>query len=415
MNNVYHDVISGNVVQTEPVFGKNQVENNAGGYVFETSIWTTLDRFLIIGSESPSYYVSEQKLTVDNLQNFFKCLNSDYKRTIDRMVEFSQTGRAMKVNTIIFTLAVIIGSKDIGNDVRQYAYSQMNKILNIPTHLFMFLEYVKTMRGWGRSLRRNVGNWYLEKNIDQLIYHLYKYKNRHGWTHKDVLKMAHPKTDSKLLNYIFASITGTVNKEALSLLLDEEVDQKRFLQFFTGYNFSEVVGDDINKAIDLIKQYNFPREIVPTQFLKNPDMWDALMHNNMPMTALIRNLGNMSACGYISKLSDGAKKVCNQLRDEEAIRRSRIHPINIIAAYMVYTNGVGFKGSNTWEVNSSVDSALMDAFYASFGNVPVTNKKHFVALDVSGSMTKGNVGGYPFLHPFEAVAVMAMEIGRAHV
>ncbi len=37
--------------QTEPIPGKAQVKNSAGGYSFAVDDWTRLDRFLILGSE----------------------------------------------------------------------------------------------------------------------------------------------------------------------------------------------------------------------------------------------------------------------------------------------------------------------------------------------------------------------------
>ena len=50
----------------EPIPGANQVPNSAGGYAWELDDWARLDRFLILGSEGGTYYVSERKLTKDN-------------------------------------------------------------------------------------------------------------------------------------------------------------------------------------------------------------------------------------------------------------------------------------------------------------------------------------------------------------
>ena len=52
--------------QSEPIPGKTMVENNAGGNVFQISCWSRLDRFLVLGSDGGTYYVSEKKLTVEN-------------------------------------------------------------------------------------------------------------------------------------------------------------------------------------------------------------------------------------------------------------------------------------------------------------------------------------------------------------
>ena len=94
--------------QTEKVFGKNQVANNAGGFVFEIDDFKRLDRFLIIGADT-TYYNSQQKLTIDNAE-VVKKLAASYDtgtKAVDRIVEISDSGRAPKNDPAIFALAII--------------------------------------------------------------------------------------------------------------------------------------------------------------------------------------------------------------------------------------------------------------------------------------------------------------------
>ena len=53
-----------NVPQSAPL--RDQVPNSAGGYAWPVDDWTRLRRFLILGSESGSYYASEWNLTREN-------------------------------------------------------------------------------------------------------------------------------------------------------------------------------------------------------------------------------------------------------------------------------------------------------------------------------------------------------------
>jgi len=55
-----------------------------------------------------------------------------------------------------------------------------------------------------------------------------------------------------------------------------------------------------------------------------------------------------------------------------------------------------------------VVDALDAAFYASFGNVEPTGKRLLLALDVSGSMTYGDIAGIPGLTPRDASAALAL-------
>jgi 60 kDa SS-A/Ro ribonucleoprotein len=62
--------------QSEPIPGEKQVENNAGGFVYEVTPFQRLQRFLVLGCEGGTYYQGESKLTKENGQNVFDCLQA---------------------------------------------------------------------------------------------------------------------------------------------------------------------------------------------------------------------------------------------------------------------------------------------------------------------------------------------------
>jgi 60 kDa SS-A/Ro ribonucleoprotein len=223
------------------------------------------------------------------------------------------------------------------------------------------------------------------------------------WTHRDVLRLAHPKTTNIEKNALYNYITkGIPSYNSMS----EEV----------GAYISAVEQikrtDSVSVASDLIKHYNLPREVVPTEFLKTPEVWDALLQPGenrfMPMTAMIRNLGVMTANGFLKPMSSQTRVVVDRLLDEEALRRARVHPIQILAALITYKRGAGARGNLSWSPVSEVVDALDEAFYISFGNVEPTNKRRLMGIDVSGSMTYQDVSGIPGLTPNVAAAALAM-------
>ena len=83
-----------------------QVANNAGGYVFAIDDWARLDRFLVLGSDAPTYYQSARALTRENAKAVLDCLAADAARAIARIVEISVSGRAPKQDPAIFALAL---------------------------------------------------------------------------------------------------------------------------------------------------------------------------------------------------------------------------------------------------------------------------------------------------------------------
>ena len=188
-------------IQTEPVPGKPQVPNSAGGFVFAVDDWTRLDRFLILGSSAPTYYASAKKLTVENAEAVRRCIAADGGRVVERIVEISNEGRAASNDPALFALAMCAGLGDA--ITRAVALNALPHVARTGTHLFHFAEFVEGFRGWGRGLRRGIANWYNSKPSSQLAYQVVKYQQRDGWGHRDLLRLSHPKPASPEHKLVF--------------------------------------------------------------------------------------------------------------------------------------------------------------------------------------------------------------------
>jgi 60 kDa SS-A/Ro ribonucleoprotein len=128
----------------------------------------------------------------------------------------------------------------------------------------------------------------------------------------------------------------------------------------------------------------------------------------MPMTALLRNLATLTRVGVVAPGSAGTSRVVAQLGDAARIRRVRVHPIAVLVALRTYADGRGVRGGNTWVAVREIVDALDAAFYTAFGNVEPANTRLLLALDVSASMTRGEVAGVPGLTPRDASAALAL-------
>jgi 60 kDa SS-A/Ro ribonucleoprotein len=362
------------VPQTQPLAGTNQQANNGGGFSFVVDEWKQLERFLIIGSEGGSYYVSEKNLTVQNTKNLDVCLK-DGKRLVDTIVAISDAGRAIKNDPAIFALAYAAAKGS--PDIRQYAFRNMPKVARTSTDMFSFVEQYKQLQGgFGVVPKKGIGAWYTDKPIDSLALQLVKYRQRDGWTHHDVLSLAHVKASSPEENQLYAY--------AKFLADGDKKPEGPFPRIIEGYELIKEV-TDAKVAAKLITDYKLPRETVPTQLLNSVEVWGALLPH-MGATAVVRNLAKMTSVGLIAPFSDGEKLVREKLTDIDFLRRGRIHPLSILYAAKVYDVGHGERGNLTWKPSQIVLTALDDAFYGAFPLVQPTGKNIYQALDVSGSM-----------------------------
>lgn len=397
MSNYIKHVNVNKTPQTEKIPGKNQVKNNAGGFVFGVDDWTALDRFLILGAEGGSYYASEKTLTKENASRAISALKADGKRYVDRVVEISVEGRAPKNDPAIFALALAC---KLGDDkTRKLAYDALPKVCRIGTHLFAFVEAIEGLGGWSRGARTAVANWYNKMPIEKLGYQLAKYQQRNGWSHKDLFRLAHPKTVNVERNSLY--------KWAVKGVIDENTKSQTIVGFERAKG-----AKNVSDLIKIISEYRLPHECVPTEYKNDPKVQEELL-KHMPLEAMIRNLGNMSKSGLLTPLSNASSEVIKKLEDKKALHDSRIHPVKVLAALMTYKNGRGVLGKGTWTPVQSVVDALDSAFYESFNAIIPTGKKFLLGLDISGSMGIGTVAGVPGLTPLIASGAMAMAIAKS--
>ncbi len=389
------------VPQCAPIPGVGQVPNSAGGFAWAVDDWARLRRFLILGSDGGSYYATEWTLTRENAVAVERCILEDGPRAVEEIARVSEEGRAPKNDPALFALAMAAGLGD--EATRRAALAALPRVARIGTHLFQFATFVEQFRGWGRSLRRAVGGWYAGRSVDTLAYQAVKYRQRDGVTHRDLLRLAHP------AGKVSAGNPSLEISPAHAALFEWIVrgtgsdGRPRIVEGFTRAQAAETP----KQSAALAGEYRLPREAIKPEHLSSPEVWAALLEE-MPMTALIRNLATITRVGVIAPGSEGTAKVVAQLGDAERIRKARVHPIAVLAALRTYAAGRGVRGRGEWNPVREIVDALDAAFYAAFENVEPTGKRLLLALDVSGSMMGGMVAGVPGLTPRDASAALAL-------
>ena len=390
---------NGQTPQREPMPGT--VPNSAGGHAFAADLWTRLRRFLILGSEGGSYYATERALTAENAAAVLHALDADGARVVAEIVAVSVGGRAPKNDPALFALALAASCDN--DQTRRLALDALPKVARTGTHLFHFAAFVQAQRGWGRGLRAAIARWYGEKSPRDLVYQTLKYQARDGWSHRDLLRLSHPTPASAEQQIVFHWATQGWPGVGAEV---HPVESARGLWAFETVKRAT----DAARVARLVREFELPREAVPTQFLTSVKVWEALLEK-MPMTALIRNLATMTKIGLLSPGCEATARVVQQLGDAARLAKARVHPIAVLSALKTYSGGRGVRGNATWTPVPAITNALDAAFYASFGAVEASGKRHLLALDVSGSMGCGQVAGVAGLTPRVAAGAMALVTG----
>ena len=367
-----------------------QVQNSAGGFSFEVTPEERLRRFLILGVDGGTYYASVQTLARENATFLEDIIEKDPDMVLRVLKDVSMRGAAPRQNATLFTLAFLCSVDN--QDTRRAALRLLPDIARTGTHLFLFAGYVEQFRGWGRGLRKAVANWYTEKSTDTVAYQTVKYRQREGWSHRDLLRLAHPVASDDARSALFAWIT----QSAVS------GDLPRIVEGFIAVNAAKAA--DIP---DLIREYRLPWEALPDSAMNKPETWEALLDVGVPYTALMRQLPRLTKLGVIAPLGGGrTQEIVAQLTNKDAIMRARVHPMSILIAMRAYAGGYGTYRDSSWTPVTSVVDALDKAFYLAFDAVESTGKRTMLALDVSGSMN-ASAGGLPITCR-EAESALAM-------
>lgn len=254
--------------QTSPADAR-QVVNDAGGYVFEITPQARVRRFLTLGTESGTYYVSAAALTADNADFLVEYAAEHTAELVREIVEISTSGRAPRQNPALFALAAAASLGDV--DGRRAALAALPLVARTGTHLFLFAGYAEQFRGWGRGLSRAVAHWYLDKPVDDLAFQVVKYRQREGWSHRDLLRLSHPATAEDERRRLFDWICGrTPELDGLAL-----VD-----------GFQRAQSAPVEQVPELVREYRLSWEMLPNVALSAPQVWEALLDNGLPRSAL---------------------------------------------------------------------------------------------------------------------------------
>ena len=374
---------------------KDMVKNNAGGMSFLLDKWKGLERFLILGAESGTFYLGEQEHVENNYDKVIECIKEDPYKVAGIIKNISESGRAAKQEQTFFCLALL------SIHCPEACYHVLNSCLRTGTHVFQFMKNVNDLRGFGTGMRKALSN-FVDKPVESVAFQMCKYSNREGFSWRDYLRIVRPKAKTDAHNALFRYVVAGSNK---NYEIEREVKGKGKIP---NRNYSGINKDlippivfiteeartctDEKKLVKLIIDNKLTHEMVNNDMKKSPKVWEALLEN-MPPEAMLRNLGRMTNIGLISPLAEATKKVYNTFTQEHLIKKARLHPLKILIALKTYAQGRGDFGDLTWVPVQRVIDAVDAGFYSSFKYLEPTNKKFLLCNDISGSMDSPCVAG----------------------
>jgi 60 kDa SS-A/Ro ribonucleoprotein len=284
----------------------------------------------------------------------------------------------------------------MGNDVAKSAFKRIfNSIVRTASMLYEFMEYTKSLRGFGKLIHTTIDGWFGTKEVKNLEYQFLKYQNRYNWTGRDVLRkikiIPRDNNESSLFSWIAGKGMFKPEEEGTTLKLIPVYENLK-----TGMNEVDVI-----KAI---LDYNLTHEMIPANIERTTKIWEAL-YQKMPITATLRNLANLTNKDVFTTENIG---LLEDRFSKENLRKGRVHPISVAVAYKIYTSaGNAGRTSLSWKPIPRIEDILERAVNDAFEVLEPTGKTFYHAVDVSGSMSM-KILDKVWMSPMEISAIMAL-------
>ena len=357
-----------------------------------------LETFLTLGGDPGSYRAAHFGFHADAGRTVKDSLRADGPAAVRLIEEVSESGRALSHDAALFALALASSPEFADAETNAAALHALPKVARTGAHLCKYASYVGSVRGWGRGLRSAVADWYTSKQVQELATQILKHRHRKGWSHRDLLRLSHPKPPTPDHNALFQwAVEGELGHLAAPNIASGKLRQI--------YAFEQLkrTTDEI-EMVRLVEDYRLTHDIIPPSCRKSAAVWEALL-GSMPYMAMVRNLGHMTAAGLIAPQSAATALVVMRLVDRGRIRRANVHPASLLSALAKYRSG-------PWQASSVVASALEDALHLAFANIEPSGQRLFLGIDASLLANDARCHGICRVPAAHAAATMAMEFAR---
>ncbi|XP_011299477.1 60 kDa SS-A/Ro ribonucleoprotein [Fopius arisanus] len=397
-------------------------------------------RYLYVGKEYPVYHSGSwsavTNIALEKLPSLEELASSPETELLplEKIKSALSLGLIQQPETFIFALAASARQQK-SEKLRRGAYEYVSQHCKNPEHFLLFICFASRLskqqliprHGYGHGWRSAVNDWYLSQGSKDLANSVTRYKSRHGWTHKDIIKLSHLSTKGSppdvqaVLKYIVLGLEKT------KLEFSNESKTQEVLEFIERVeDFRQC--DDPVRAAALIRTHHYTLEHVNPGLMKSPDVWEALI-DTMDFPLIVLNLQRIHNAGLLTAGSQLTDKIITAFLNKDQVLKSKIRPSELLLAAKNYENPegvpmpvkrrIGRKNKLKHKRISRPDKKVIEAIYSalntSFSNVEGTGLKYLITVSTGGWRKSCQVGQIEGNIPWvvEAACILALGLLRA--
>ncbi|XP_033751984.1 60 kDa SS-A/Ro ribonucleoprotein-like [Pecten maximus] len=359
-----------------------------------------LQRFLILGSESGAYKSEKKEFVKKDVKCLQRLISLGHgPEVVATIRKTNSAGRCCHRLPVMYALAMCARSAD--PDTKKAAYAALQEVCPEPTDLLtfvMFSEMVSGGTGWGRAQRRAISDWYnnLEDRPKELAKGVTKTPVNNQWTHRDVMRLSHIKTDSSfimlVIRYVTKGLIAAKNLPSPVVPTESELWRDIIMYFEIVEETKQFTGSmDIEGKPEIIDKHRLEPCHLSTALLRSTPVWNVLL-KHIPLDQVIQNISK------IENVSD-KKTVLDRLEDKEELQKANVNPFAVVVA-MKETE------------DEDVKKTLGRSFDLCVRNLKPTNKKYSVVIWV-GDKIDSDLEGKKSVTARDAISTLAVSIAKA--
>lgn len=322
--------------------------NRAGGRAYRMEDKHALAQYGATGTFGNTYYTNAGE-QLNEILRITQGVDSEF---IAKTAVYSRQCGYLK-DMPAFLLAVLASRGE--NDLLRRAFP---RIIDNGRMLRNFVQIIRSgvtgRRSLGSGPKRLVQNWINNRDLDRL----FRDSVGNDPSLADVVKMVHPKPGDPQRETFYAYLLGKEydGRKLSGLARQYEAYKKNRTGEVPAVDFRQLTALDLSEA-----------------------EWQGIAEN-APWHMTRMNLNTFNRHG-VFKSKSLTKKIADRLRNEDVIRKVKVFPYQLMAAYI-----------NATDVPREISNALQDAMELAISNVPAIAEAPIVCLDTSGSMGQSITG-----------------------
>lgn len=211
---------------------------------------------------------------------------------------------------------------------------------------FLFIHYVfkfQDTKGFGRGLKSCIAKWYNNKTCIQLANLIGGNRKLYTWSHVDLIKMSHYKTDDidreKMIDSLFRRGVKTIEDLEVQENTTSTIVYEGFKRLNSIYLLK--IAENPKEAADLMKKYKFPWNFLPSHLIYNPVVWEGILAN-INYKDLLNFIPKLADTNLLNPNEEISKKISHTLGNLTLVTEAKLYPVEIYMVLKLYQKGMRY-------------------------------------------------------------------------